>query len=79
MATIRYFAAAAAAAQTASENRDAATLGDLLAALTAAHGPEFERVLGRCTMLVDGVRSDDPATRLDAAAGVDVLPPFAGG
>ena len=79
MATVRYFAAAAAAARTASETRDATTLGELLADLTAAHGPEFERVLGRCSILVDGVRSDDPATTLDAAATVDVLPPFAGG
>ncbi len=79
MARIRYFAAAAEAAGTASENVDAATLGDLRTAVVAAHGEGFARVLGRCAVLVDGVNTTDPDTRLAASALVDVLPPFAGG
>ena len=79
MAVIRFFAAASAAAQTTSEVSDAATLGDLLAALAETHGPDFARVLGRCSVLVDGRQTDDPATRLAGETTVDVLPPFAGG
>ena len=79
MATIRYFAAAAAAAGAASETRPAATLGELLAALRAAHGADFAQVLGRCSVLVDGVASTDPATPVADGATVDVLPPSPGG
>lgn len=79
MPGIRYFAAAAAAAGTDSETRDAATLGELVTLLVEAHGADFERVLGRCSLLVDGVRTDDPAADLGEAGIVDVLPPFAGG
>ena len=79
MASVRFFAEAADAAGSASESRDAATLGELLSELTAAHGAEFERVLGRCSVLVDGRVSADPGTAIAQAATVDVLPPFAGG
>ncbi len=79
MATIRYFAAAAAAAGTASEAHPAQTLGALLAGLRDAHGAEFAEVLGRCSVLVDGVASTEAATPVAAGATVDVLPPFAGG
>jgi molybdopterin converting factor small subunit len=79
MATVRYFAAAADAAGTASEVVEGATLGALLAQLSAEHGAGFERVLGRCSVLVDGRASADPATAIGPAATVDVLPPFAGG
>lgn len=79
MPTIRYFAAAAAAAGTASEVRGEHTLGALRAALIAEHGAEFERILDRCSVLVDG-RSDTPLdSALGESATVDVLPPFAGG
>lgn len=76
---IRYFAAAADAAGCADEQADAPTLGDLLASLTASHGEHFGRVLARCSLLLDGVRVDDPATDLTSASRLDVLPPFAGG
>ncbi len=79
MATVRYFAAAAAAAGTASESRQARTLGALLDVLRDAHGAEFAQILGRCSVLVDGVASTDPATPVAEGATVDVLPPFAGG
>nr|NLI50425.1 MoaD/ThiS family protein [Propionibacterium sp.] len=79
MATVRYFAAAAAAAGTPSEQLPAATLGALLGVLRDSHGAEFAQVLGRCSVLVDGVASTDPATPVAEGATVDVLPPFAGG
>ena len=79
MATIRYFAAAAAAAGMATEQRDADTLGELLRDLTAAHGSDFDRVLARCSVLVDGRVTADPGTVVTGSTAVDILPPFAGG
>jgi len=79
MARVRYFAAAAEAAGTPSEQVDADTLGALLEALRTGRDARFAAVLGRCAVLVDGRRTDDPATPLAAGVGVDVLPPFAGG
>lgn len=79
MSQIRYFAAAADAAGTATEHVDADTLGELRDALIARHGDHFARVLQRCSILIDGRQSSDPATPTPAAATVDVLPPFAGG
>lgn len=76
--TVRYFAAAAEAAGTATETVDATTAGELRAAMVAAHGADLERVLTRCSLLADGVRLSDDAAPLTGAT-VDVLPPFAGG
>ncbi|MBC2874995.1 MULTISPECIES: MoaD/ThiS family protein [Streptomyces] len=82
--TIRYWAAAKAAAGTAEEPYTAPTLADALAAARERHAehPEFARVLARCSFLVDG----DPVgtrahTTVQLAEGgtVEVLPPFAGG
>lgn len=79
MVAIRYFAAAADAAGTAAESREAATLGALLDDLRGVHGERFEAVLGRCSLLLDGVVTSDPSTPLGQEARLDVLPPFAGG
>lgn len=79
MAHIRYFAGAAEAAGTDSETRDAASIGDLITQLGAAHGAELTRVLTRCSLLVNGTRAADHAVPLTAGDQVDVLPPFAGG
>ena len=76
---VRFFAGAAAAAGTQSEQLTASTAGELRAAIVAAHGAELERVLERCTLLADGVRLDSPSAPIEAGATVDVLPPFAGG
>ncbi|SEB88502.1 Molybdopterin converting factor, small subunit [Paramicrobacterium humi] len=76
---IRYFAGAAdAAGREEGSLAGPITLGALRTALTAEHGAEFARVLGRCSLLVDGSRLTDDDTVPDAAT-VDVLPPFAGG
>ncbi|MFV0428328.1 MAG: MoaD/ThiS family protein [Arachnia sp.] len=79
MIRVRYFAAAADAAGKSSENVDAGTLGDLIDTLTARHDAGFAEVLARCSLLVDGTYRDERGYCLDAAMGVDVLPPFAGG
>ena len=82
MVTVRYFAAARAAAGLASENvevHDGATVGDALDAIAARHGEQLSKVLARCSFLLDSVAVRDRATRLPATAELDVLPPFAGG
>lgn len=82
MATVRYFAAAAEAAGRQTEviaPGRATTVRELRAAMVREHGPELGRVLGRCSVLVSGVRAgrDDVVVGPDDV--VDVLPPFAGG
>lgn len=80
MITVRYFAGARGAAGVAEERvTDAATLRELVAALSARHGPRLARVLAVASFLVDGVARRDPDQTLAATSVVDVLPPFAGG
>jgi molybdopterin synthase sulfur carrier subunit len=76
---VRYFAGARAAAGVDTEQRQAATLDELVAVLTEAHGEKLARVLTACSFLVDGTTTRDRTTRLMPGAVVDVLPPFAGG
>ena len=82
--TIRYWAAAKAAAGTAEEPYAAATLAEALDAARQRHAarPDFARVLGRCSFLVDGdpvgTRSHETVTLIEGGT-VEVLPPFAGG
>lgn len=85
---IHYFAAARAAAGTATEtiSRPApgTTLDQLLTQLATTHtgttdaGMSLGEIFERCTFLVDGT-SSPRSTSLDEAKRVDVLPPFAGG
>ncbi|NJP67734.1 MoaD/ThiS family protein [Streptomyces spiramenti] len=82
--TIRYWAAAKAAAGTAEETYRADHLSAALDEARARHAdrPEFERVLLRCSFLVDErqVGSRDHAdVPLTEGGTVEVLPPFAGG
>lgn len=82
MTTVRYFAAAKDAAGLGSEEVDAGTLADALAAVRGRHDDRFTTVVGRCSFVVDGapVGGRDHATvALAASSVVDVLPPFAGG
>ncbi|KKE99169.1 MoaD/ThiS family protein [Mycolicibacterium obuense] len=79
--TVRYFAAARAAAGVDDEAVDvdeAATVADLVEVLRA-RGPELARVLARCSYLRDGIAVRDITTPLAPAQTIDVLPPFAGG
>ncbi|MEV0038547.1 MoaD/ThiS family protein [Streptomyces sp. NPDC056909] len=80
--TIRYWAAAKAAAGVAEESYTADNLADALDAVRSKHPGELTRVLQRCSFLVDG----DPVgtrghetVRLAEGGTVEVLPPFAGG
>jgi molybdopterin converting factor small subunit len=79
--TVRYFAAARAAAGVEEEPLEVAA-GTTVAALTgilSGRGAELARVLGRCSYLVDGIAVRDQTIVLQNAQTVDVLPPFAGG
>ncbi|GGX88020.1 MoaD/ThiS family protein [Streptomyces anandii] len=80
--TVRYWAAAKAAAGTAQEPYEARTLAEALDAVREKHPGELVRVLQRCSFLIDG----DPVgtrghetVRLTEGGTVEVLPPFAGG
>lgn len=82
--TIRYWAAARAAAGADSEPYDAATLAQALAAarLGRRASTEFDLVLARSSFLVDGDpvgRRDHERVALSEGGTVEVLPPFAGG
>ncbi|HZC08527.1 MAG TPA: MoaD/ThiS family protein [Mycobacterium sp.] len=79
--TLRYFAAARAAAGSESEQlavRAGATVGELVDTL-GGRSPELARVLSRCSYLCDGMAVRDQAQPLQAGNTIDVLPPFAGG
>ncbi|MFD8258283.1 MULTISPECIES: MoaD/ThiS family protein [Streptomyces] len=80
--TVRYWAAAKAAAGTADEPYDAGTLAEALACVRERHPGELTRVLRRCAFLVDGAPVGTRAhetVRLAEGGTVEVLPPFAGG
>ncbi len=79
--TVRYFAAARAAAGVEDESielAEEATVADLIDAL---HGRSLQlsKILGRCSYLCDGVAVRDVQTALGDSSTFDVLPPFAGG
>ncbi|GGT38995.1 MoaD/ThiS family protein [Streptomyces chromofuscus] len=80
--TVRYWAAAKAAAGIAEEPFDAGTLAEALAAVRERHPGELVRVLQRCSFLVDGApvgTRGHETVRLAEGGTVEVLPPFAGG
>jgi molybdopterin synthase sulfur carrier subunit len=82
--TVRYWAAARAAAGRESDRVAAATLGEALRAVLAVHqgNRRFADVVGVCSVLVGSapVSSQDPETvRLSGDEVVELLPPFAGG
>jgi sulfur-carrier protein len=79
--TVRYFAAARAAAGFDDEIVGVApgtTVGALVHTL-GERDPELAKVLNRCSYLCDGIAVRDLAMTLGDAQTVDVLPPFAGG
>lgn len=79
--TVRYFAAASAAAGTEAETvvvRPGATVAQLVERL-ADRGSRLAAVLRRCSYLCDGVAVRDETTPLRGGNTIDVLPPFAGG
>ena len=79
--TVRYFAAARAAAGTEDELIDlraGTTIAELID-LLKARDAGLARVLARCSYLCDGIAVRDTAAALGDAQTVDVRPPFAGG
>lgn len=77
---MRLFAGAAEAVGSAELASGAETLGDLVSELITVSGePSTRGVLERCSFLVAGRRTDDPAAAIPRGSVVDVLPPFAGG
>lgn len=79
--TVRYFAAARAAAGTERETvvvEPGSTVADLVD-LLGGRDADLARVLGRCSFLCDGIAVRDRGTALDSGRTIDVLPPFAGG
>lgn len=82
MLTVRYWAAAKAAAGVAEEQLEATTLAAALRSVRERHDGRFGEVLARCSFLVDAapVGTRDPAAvELRDGSLVDCLPPFAGG
>jgi sulfur-carrier protein len=79
--TVRYFAAARAAAGTETETLrlPAGTTVDRLLADLAERGPDLAKVLARCSFLRDGIAVRNRDDALQTNETVDVLPPFAGG
>ncbi len=82
-AFVRYWAAARAAAGRELDQVPAGTLDQVLRAVRALHpGPDFERVLAVCSVLVgpDPVGDRSPEdVEVPPGSVVEVLPPFAGG
>ena len=79
--TVRYFAAARAAAGTDSETvtlESGTTLAELVKTL-AGRGESLANVLNRCSYLRNEVAVRDETTALRSGDTIDVLPPFAGG
>ncbi|MGH3562389.1 MAG: MoaD/ThiS family protein, partial [Mycobacterium sp.] len=75
--TVRYFAAARAAAGAESETvtvRPEATVADLVTNL-AGRDARLATVLKRCSYLCDGIAVRDHATALHPGDTIDVLPP----
>lgn len=82
--TVRYWAAARAAAGRESDRTTAGTLADVLAEVHSLHpdNERFERVVAMCSILVgeQPVGAADHAS-IDVGPGttIELLPPFAGG
>jgi sulfur-carrier protein len=79
--TVRYFAAARAAAGAEAETvsvRSGTTVAELVDQLSARDA-ELANVLRRCSFLCDSIAVRDAGAELRPDQTVDVLPPFAGG
>jgi molybdopterin synthase sulfur carrier subunit len=86
--TVRYFAAARAAAGVPEERltipltartERSCTVAAVLAAATERHGASLARVLERCSFLLDEIAVHGTGTAVRDGQALDVLPPFAGG
>ena len=78
VATLRLFASAREAAGTGRVDLPGDTVGQLLALATERFGEAFVRVLGSCSVWVNG-ESATTDTHVDDADEVAILPPVSGG
>lgn len=76
---VRLFAAAAAEYGADAVRVRARTLGEALDQFSADGGERAAAVIGRCSLLLNGVASTDRNHLLVDGDQLDVLPPFAGG
>lgn len=79
--TVRFFAAAAAAAGRETQSLalpPGATVSDAVCELSG-QSDKMALVLRKCSYLCDGVAVRNPGTVLHPGQTLDVLPPFAGG
>jgi sulfur-carrier protein len=80
--TVRFWAAARAAAAADTEPYDATTLAEAITSMKARHSGRLGVLLDRCAFVVDdahvGGRPHD-TVRLTEGGSIEVLPPFAGG
>jgi sulfur-carrier protein len=79
--TVRYFAAARAAAGIDEEKLTVpagSSVADLVA-LLSRRDAQLDRVLQRCSYLCDSIAIRDHRTVIEPGQTIDVLPPFAGG
>jgi sulfur-carrier protein len=80
--TVRYFAAARAAAGVAEEVVDlpsGGTIAELLKQVRSRHGDGLSRVLERSSLLLNAAAVRDLLTVAGPGSTLDILPPFAGG
>ena len=86
--TVRYFAAARAAAGVSEETVSVPAAGGAIdprtrvgavVATASERRPELARVLARCSYLLDEVAVHGPDTPVRPGQVLDVLPPFSGG
>ena len=79
--SLHYWAGARAAAGVAEEQFEADSVADALESACQSRGEAFRRVVGACSLLVDGIAAhpaDLQRPRTDPVR-VELLPPFAGG
>ena len=77
MAEVNLYAAAKAAAGSASLSIEAADLAALITKLNSVG--ELAKLLPTCSYLINGIAPSDQSQALDKSDVVDVLPQFAGG
>ena len=78
MVTVRFFAAARAAAGKSEMKLELSTLGDLRE-FCYRQSQEFGALVESCTFLVDGIAESDLSRTLIGVMNIDILPKFAGG
>ncbi len=78
MVTVRFYAAARAAAGTSELAMEISTVQELLEQCSGMN-ERLAEVISTCTFLVDGIADSNLGRNLNGAQQVDVLPKFAGG